>query len=224
MSLGATTSAPASTWLTAVRARSSSVSSLSTSPSCSTPQWPWLVYSQRQTSVTSVRPGTSARSARSARCTMPSASQAPLPSSSFSSGMPNSSTARTPERTRAAAPRGRSRRRCAARSRRGPRRGARRPRRGRRRAASRRRRARGCSRGRARAGLRAAEPPQAGDGKGRHRGKGTSAGLPRGSSTSSSTGMPSPSQGSKRIRSAKNSQIARAAAMVGRASSTPGMP
>ena len=40
MSLGATASAPASTWLTAVRASSSSVSSLSTSPSRSTPQWP----------------------------------------------------------------------------------------------------------------------------------------------------------------------------------------
>ena len=46
--------------------------------------------------MTSVSPGTSARSARSARCTIPSASQAPEPSSSFSSGIPKRSTARTP--------------------------------------------------------------------------------------------------------------------------------
>ena len=55
MSLGATMSAPALAWLTAVRASSSSVGSLSTSkpsrPSTTTPQWPWLVYSQRQTSA-----------------------------------------------------------------------------------------------------------------------------------------------------------------------------
>ena len=51
MSLGATASAPASTWLTAVRASSSSVSSFATSPSRMTPQWPCAVYSQRQTSV-----------------------------------------------------------------------------------------------------------------------------------------------------------------------------
>ena len=105
MSLGATTSAPASTWLTAVRASSSSVSSFSTSPSRSTPQCPWLVYSQRHTSVTSVRPGTSARSARSARCTIPSSSQAPEPSSSFSSGIPKRSTARTPSDASSAASR-----------------------------------------------------------------------------------------------------------------------
>ena len=43
MSLGATTSAPASAWLTAVRARSSSDTSLRTSPSTTTPQWPWSV-------------------------------------------------------------------------------------------------------------------------------------------------------------------------------------
>ena len=39
-SLGATTPAPASTWLAAVRTSSSSVSSFSTSPARSTPQWP----------------------------------------------------------------------------------------------------------------------------------------------------------------------------------------
>ena len=52
MSLGATMSAPARAWLTAARASSSSEASLSTPPSArTTPQWPWLVYSQRQTSV-----------------------------------------------------------------------------------------------------------------------------------------------------------------------------
>ena len=46
-------SAPARAWLTAVRASSSSVASLSTLSvaSRSTPQWPWSVYSHRHTSV-----------------------------------------------------------------------------------------------------------------------------------------------------------------------------
>ena len=66
MSLGATTSAPASTWLTAVRASSSSVSSFATSPSRITPQWPCDVYSQRQTSVTSDELRDARRAARAA--------------------------------------------------------------------------------------------------------------------------------------------------------------
>ena len=57
MSLGQTTSAPASTCETAVRASSSSVASLSTSSSRSTPQWPCDVYSHRQTSVSSSSSG-----------------------------------------------------------------------------------------------------------------------------------------------------------------------
>ena len=62
MSLGATASAPASTWLTAVRASSSSVSSfVHLARRASTPQWPCDVYSQRQTSVTSTSSGCSAR-------------------------------------------------------------------------------------------------------------------------------------------------------------------
>ena len=93
MSLGQTTSAPASAWLTAVRASSSSVASLSTSPSAITPQWPWDVYSHRQTSVSSSSSGNRGLSARSACCTMPSSSHAPEPSSSFSSGTPNRITA-----------------------------------------------------------------------------------------------------------------------------------
>ena len=55
MSLGATMSAPAAACETAVFASSSTVSSFKTwkcSPSRRvTPQWPWLMYSQRQTSV-----------------------------------------------------------------------------------------------------------------------------------------------------------------------------
>ena len=97
MSLGATTSAPASAWLTAVRASSSRLRSLSTSPSTMTPQWPCDMYSQRQTSVSRTSSGNLGRSARSAICTIPSSSQAPVASSSFTSGTPNSSTARTPD-------------------------------------------------------------------------------------------------------------------------------
>ncbi len=41
MSDGATMSAPASAWLTAILASSSRVRSLTISPSCTTPQWPW---------------------------------------------------------------------------------------------------------------------------------------------------------------------------------------
>src|SRR5688500_456426 len=96
MSLGATTSAPASTWLTAVRASSSTVSSFATSPSRITPQWPCAVYSQRQTSVIRTSSGCSARRARSARWTIPSSSQAPDPSSSFSSGTPKRISALPP--------------------------------------------------------------------------------------------------------------------------------
>src|SRR5918996_2492443 len=98
MSLGATASAPASAWLTAVRARSSRVTSFRISPPSTTPQWPCDVYSQRQTSVRSTSPGTRSRSDRKARWTMPSSSYAPEAASSFSSGMPKSRTAGTPSR------------------------------------------------------------------------------------------------------------------------------
>ena len=72
MSDGATMSAPARACETAVRASNSSVASLSTSPSTTTPQWPWLVYSQRQTSVITASSGAASLSARTARCTIPS--------------------------------------------------------------------------------------------------------------------------------------------------------
>ena len=64
MSEGATTSAPARAWETAVRARSSRVGSFLTSSPSTTPQWPWEVYSQRQTSVITSRSRHSARMAR----------------------------------------------------------------------------------------------------------------------------------------------------------------
>ena len=51
-------SAPARACETAVRASSSSVASLSTTPSARrTPQWPWLVYSHRHRSVITSRSG-----------------------------------------------------------------------------------------------------------------------------------------------------------------------
>src|SRR5436305_1392653 len=99
MSLGHTTSAPASTCETAVRARISSVASLSTSSSRRTPQCPCDVYSQRQTSVSRSSSGKRPRSSRRARCTTPSSAQAPEPSASLSSGMPNRMTDLTPLRT-----------------------------------------------------------------------------------------------------------------------------
>ena len=99
MSLGASASAPAAASDTAVRARSSSVASLSTTPSSrSTPQWPWLVYSQRQRSGMTSRSGLAALIARVASCTTPSSSQAPEPSSSLAAGSPKSITAGMPER------------------------------------------------------------------------------------------------------------------------------
>ena len=93
MSLGATASAPASACDTAVRASSSSVWSLSTTPSGrSTPQWPWLVYSHRHRSVITSRSGWAALIARVASWITPSSSHAPEPCSSLSAGSPNSST------------------------------------------------------------------------------------------------------------------------------------
>ncbi len=76
MSLGATASAPAPAWEIAVFASSSTERSLSTSgaPSRITPQWPCEVYSQRQTSVITIRSGWASFSARTAICTIPSSS------------------------------------------------------------------------------------------------------------------------------------------------------
>ena len=98
ISEGATISAPASTWLRAVLANSSRVLSLFTYPSASSwPQWPWLVYSHRQTSVV-MKISLWLLISAMARCTMPSEAQAALPHSSWSSGagMPNSIICSTP--------------------------------------------------------------------------------------------------------------------------------
>ena len=70
--------------------------SLSISPSRTNPQWPCDVYSQRQTSVTTVRSGCAYFSARTASCTTPSSSYAPEPTSSFACGIPNRITPGTP--------------------------------------------------------------------------------------------------------------------------------
>ena len=74
MSDGATMSAPASAWLTAIFASSSRVRSFTISPSCTTPQWPWSMYSHRQTSVITTSSGTSSLMARIASWTTPSGS------------------------------------------------------------------------------------------------------------------------------------------------------
>ena len=149
MSLGATASAPASTWLTAVRASRSSVSSFATSPSRSTPQCPWLVYSQRQTSVTRVRP----------RRLGPERVQRALHDAVVVPGArpllvlllrdPEEQDGANAELGAAPRPRARPRRPTAARSRASPRRGGRPPPRDRRTSARRRRRGRASSRGRA---------------------------------------------------------------------------
>ena len=67
MSEGATASAPARACESATRASSGSVASLSTWPSCRTPQAPCEVYWQRHTSVSTGSPGAWVRIARIAR-------------------------------------------------------------------------------------------------------------------------------------------------------------
>ena len=65
--LGEVPGAPARAWLTAARASDGSVESLSTTPSLSTPQWPWSVYSHRQVSTTTTSSGAVALTALVAR-------------------------------------------------------------------------------------------------------------------------------------------------------------
>ena len=75
MSLGATASAPASAWEIAVFASSSTRDVVvDLAASRTKPQWPCEVYSQRQTSVITVRSGWASFSARTAICTIPSSS------------------------------------------------------------------------------------------------------------------------------------------------------
>ena len=107
MSLGATMSAPASASDAAVFASRATLESFSTvkcSPSRATmPQWPCEVYSHRQTSamITSDSAWEDSLIARKPRWTMPSAAHAPLPRSSFSSGIPNSSSPPIPRAAQA---------------------------------------------------------------------------------------------------------------------------
>jgi hypothetical protein len=61
-----------------------------------TPQWPWLVYSQKHTSAMTQSPGTFSLIACVALWTMPSLFQACEPSGSFLSGMPKRITEGTP--------------------------------------------------------------------------------------------------------------------------------
>ena len=97
MSDGATTSAPAAAWETAVRASRSSEGSFRMRSPDTTPQCPWDIYSHRQTSVKTSRSGLSAFRARTARCTMPSSAYAPRRLRRLCvSGRPNSRTAGRP--------------------------------------------------------------------------------------------------------------------------------
>src|SRR5947209_10821337 len=115
MSEGATMSTPARARETEVRASNSNVASFTISYSpvdaggCATaapsdcgpvertmPQWPWEVYSHRQTSPTMISSGISRLIARAACCTIPSSDHAPVATSSFVSGNPKRTTAGTP--------------------------------------------------------------------------------------------------------------------------------
>src|SRR2546425_786513 len=96
IALGATKSAPARAWLTAVFASSSTEASLPIRPSRTPPQCPWSVYSHRQTSDITTTSGAALLIARTASWTTPCSSYAPWPSGSLSTGSPKSITAGTP--------------------------------------------------------------------------------------------------------------------------------
>ena len=86
--LGPRISAPALAWLTATRPSTSRVASLSTAPSRTMPQCPWLVYSQQQRSVMSSRSGYFCRRRRSACWTIPSSEKFSVPTWSLDAGIP----------------------------------------------------------------------------------------------------------------------------------------
>ena len=96
MSDGETKSAPASACDTAAAAITSTLASLTTCPSSTMPQWPWLVYSQRQVSAKTTRPGAAALTSAIARWAGPSGAWARDPRSSFTVGTPKISTPGTP--------------------------------------------------------------------------------------------------------------------------------
>ena len=91
-------SAPARAWLTAVRASSSSVASLSTAPSSRRHAAVAVVGVLAQAHVGDDQraSGSACLIARAVICTTPSSSHAPEPCSSFSAGIPNRSTAPSP--------------------------------------------------------------------------------------------------------------------------------
>src|SRR5258708_1109607 len=76
MSLGATMSMPARACVTATLPSRYTDASLSTSPSCTTPQCPWSVYSHRQTSPTTTTSGPPPSPARPPSSPTPSPSYA----------------------------------------------------------------------------------------------------------------------------------------------------
>src|SRR6267143_2132056 len=101
MSLGATMSAPDCAYATAARASKGSVWSLATATCprasrASGPQWPWSVYSHRQTSAMATTSGAASLIALNAVHTGPLGSHAPVPCASLWSGMPKRITERTP--------------------------------------------------------------------------------------------------------------------------------
>ncbi|MNJ57039.1 hypothetical protein D3C77_526140 [compost metagenome] len=79
---GAMKSAPAAAAITACLPRLTRVASLSTPWSCTTPQWPWLVYSQKQVSDITTISGTVSLQIRAMRATRPFSFQVSLPTSS----------------------------------------------------------------------------------------------------------------------------------------------
>src|SRR6266480_535666 len=79
ISLGATMSMPARACVTATLPSRYTDASLSTSPSCTTPQCPWSVYSHRQASPITSSSGAARFTARAACCTIPCSSYAPEP-------------------------------------------------------------------------------------------------------------------------------------------------
>ncbi len=104
IALGATMSAPARAWLTAISASRLSAASLSTLPSgASGPQWPWSVYSHMQVSAIATSGKSSARMRRNASWTIPSSADAPVPNASLVSGSPKSMIPPTPRSARRAA-------------------------------------------------------------------------------------------------------------------------
>src|SRR5207245_5339180 len=83
ISEGATMSAPARAWLRAIFCRQASVSSFTTWPSFTMPQWPCVVYSSTQTSVITIKSVTVSFIERTARGTMQYVAHASLKSSSL---------------------------------------------------------------------------------------------------------------------------------------------